>query len=127
MTPASILVVDDDRELRETVHEVLEFEGFAVATATNGAEALAYLRSTAPSPRVILLDLSMPVMDGVTFREEQCKDPALAAIPVIVFSAAGSLIEKVRAMRVDAVLKKPLRLDQLLDAVGKFCQPTPSR
>ncbi|MDQ3364532.1 MAG: response regulator [Myxococcota bacterium] len=124
MTPVSVLVVDDDRELRETVHEVLEFEGFVVATATNGVEALAYLRAAPRSPHVILLDLSMPVMDGMTFREEQRKDPALAAIPVIVFSAAGTLADKVRAMHVDAVLKKPLRLDQLLDAVGKFCKPT---
>ena len=115
-----VLVVDDDRELRETVHEILEDEGFAVATATNGEEALAYLRSS-PTPHVILLDLSMPVMDGITFREEQQKDPSIAAIPVVVFSAASSVAEKVRGLNVSAVLRKPLKIEQLVGAVRQFC------
>ena len=115
-----VLVVDDDHELRETVHTVLEDEGFAVATATNGEEALAYLRSS-PTPHVILLDLSMPVMDGITFREEQQKDPSIASIPVVVFSASSSVAEKVRHLNVNAVLRKPVKIDQLVGAVRQFC------
>ncbi|MBA3393328.1 MAG: response regulator [Deltaproteobacteria bacterium] len=118
-----VLVVDDDRELRETIQSVLEESGFAVVTATNGEEALAYLRR-APHPRVILLDLSMPVMDGITFREEQQKDAALASIPVIVFSASTAVAEKVRHLAVDGVLRKPIRIDHLLGALRPFCSPT---
>jgi CheY-like chemotaxis protein len=118
---ACVLVVDDDRELRETLCDLLEAEGFTTATATNGAEALAYLRSAA-APRLILLDLSMPVMDGVTFREEQRRDPAIAAIPVIVFSAAASVADRVRDLEVHGVLKKPVKLSQLINVVSQYCE-----
>ncbi len=117
-----VLVVDDDRDLRETLRELLEDEGFATATATNGEEALEYLRSPGTTaPGVILLDLSMPVMDGATFRRVQRDDPALASIPVIVFSASSTLFEHVRELHVDAVLKKPVKLDELIDSVERFC------
>ena len=119
---ASVLVVDDDDDLRETICDVLSDEGIEFASAANGEEALAYLRS-APLPSMILLDLSMPVMDGVTFREIQRADPALAGIPVVVFSAAASVAEKVRDLGVDMVLKKPLKLDQLLAIVENYCGP----
>ena len=118
----AVLVVDDDRDLRETVCELLEQECFATAAAENGQEALAYLRGS-PHPSVILLDLSMPVMDGITFREVQRQDPAIAQIPVIVFSAAASVPDKVRHLQVNAVLKKPVKLAQLLEHVAKFCEP----
>jgi CheY-like chemotaxis protein len=116
-----VLVVDDDHDLRETVRDVLELEGRNVATAGNGEEALAYLRSSAPAPRMILLDLSMPVMDGATFRREQRVDPALSAIPVVAFSAAASLADKVRDLDFAAVLKKPLQIQTLLATVRQFC------
>lgn len=117
-----VLVVDDDRELRETVRDILEGEGFTTATAADGEEALAYLRAAA-APDLILLDLSMPIMDGVTFREEQRKDPSLATIPVVVFSAAASVADRVRDLEVDGVLKKPIKLDQLIGTVVRFCGP----
>ena len=114
-----VLVVDDDDDLRETICDVLEDDGFAAASAANGKEALDYLRSS-PRPAMILLDLSMPVMDGVTFRELQRSDPAFAEIPVVVFSAAASLAEKCRDLGVE-VLKKPLKLEQLLAVVARYC------
>jgi len=117
-----VLVVDDDRELRETVCALLDYEGFTTVAARDGAEALAYLHA-APPPRVILLDLSMPVMDGIEFRERQCQDPAISAIPVIAFSAAASLPEKLRNLEVNAILKKPIKLAQLLSTIARFCRP----
>ncbi|MBV9173586.1 MAG: response regulator, partial [Chloroflexi bacterium] len=63
--PARVLVVDDEPVIREVVAEALEFEGYAVETATNGAEALAKVRAHAP--QAIVLDLMMPVMDGWAF------------------------------------------------------------
>jgi CheY-like chemotaxis protein len=115
-----VLVVDDDHDLRETVRDVLELDGRQVATASNGEEALAYLRA-GPAPRMILLDLSMPVMDGATFRLEQRADPVLSSIPVVVFSAAASLADKVRDLDFDGVLKKPLEIETLLATVRRFC------
>ena len=120
--PASVLVVDDDDELRETVRALLEYEGFATAGASNGEEALAYLRAS-PAPALILLDLSMPIMDGITFREEQRADPVIAAIPVVVCSAAASIADKVRDLDVDGVLKKPVKLAQLIGCVARYCEP----
>ena len=117
-----VLVVDDDRELRETVCALLDYEGFTTAAARNGEEALEYLH-TSSAPRVILLDLSMPVMDGVEFRERQCAEPEIAGIPVIAFSAAASLPDKLRNLEVDAILKKPVKLAQLLTTIARFCTP----
>ena len=119
MTEPLVLVVDDDIDLRETVRDILELDGLRVATANNGAEALAYMRAN-ELPAVILLDLSMPVMDGAAFRTEQRADPALSAIPVIAFSAAASLAEKVRGLDFAAVLKKPVKLDSLLATVREL-------
>lgn len=117
-----VLVVDDDCDIRETVCEILGAEGFPVAVATNGKEALAYLRAVpAPAPSLILLDLSMPVMDGIAFRQAQRQDPQLAAIPVIVCSAEPRLPERVRGLEVDGVLQKPVRLAHLLAAVSRYC------
>lgn len=122
-TRCRVLVVDDDREIRETVREVLEDEGFDVVGARHGEEALEILRSSAP-PAFVLLDLSMPVMDGQAFCEEKRKDPALAPIPVVVFSAAAGVAEKVRAMGVAGYLRKPLRLEDLLATAERFCAPS---
>jgi len=82
-----ILVVDDDRDIRDSLVEVLGEHGYPVIGAGNGVEALEILRTSAPPPSLILLDLMMPVMDGREFRERQLENPALADIPVIVISA----------------------------------------
>ena len=122
-TPAGpvrlILVVDDDRDIRETLQEILEYEGYGVATANNGADALTKARHE--HPRLILLDLFMPVMDGVEFRRHQLADPELAPIPVVVVSAASGLADRVRPMSVAAHLEKPLQIDQLFEVVARYC------
>jgi CheY-like chemotaxis protein len=116
----AVLVVEDDQAIRETMQEVLEDDGFSVATARNGQQALTWLRAS-PVPGLILLDLSMPVMNGEAFRTEQRKDPLFSKIPVIVLSAAAGLAEKVRPMEIDGCLSKPVDLDLLLFTVGQYC------
>jgi CheY-like chemotaxis protein len=123
---SGVLVVDDDLDIREIAQEVLEREGFAVTTARNGADALVRLEST-PLPQLILLDLSMPVMDGAAFCERRAADPRLSAIPVVVFSAAADLGERVRHLAVEGYLCKPLRLDELLKTVTTYCRPVTTR
>lgn len=98
LDPPSVLIIDDDRDSREAMAEALSLEGYFVATAANGAEALACLR-TGYHPHVILLDLMMPGVDGWDFRTEQKRDAALAQIPVVVISGVGKLVDGEYALR----------------------------
>lgn len=112
-----VLVVDDDKDLRTTLAQVLLDDGYEVLEASNGAEALRVLHEK-PLPDVILLDLMMPVMNGAQFRVAQQNDTRIAAIPVIVMTAAGSRVRNelsgLPAMR---MLDKPIALDELLAAI----------
>jgi CheY-like chemotaxis protein len=117
-----VMVVEDDFAIRETLRELLEDEGYHVTQASNGAEALARLRSS-HAPKLILLDLMMPVMDGWEFRHAIEGDPRLSEIPVIVISADHGLEQKVGAMHVQGYLAKPFELDQLLQTVERYAEP----
>ena len=116
---SGVLVVEDDVDILRALVQVLEDEGYAVRTAGNGQIALDTLRAPgAQRPCVILLDLMMPVMDGWAFRAEQLRDATLAQIPVIVLTADGSAAHKGYLMDGARVLKKPIDLDTLLNALG---------
>jgi len=118
-SPCTILIVEDDEDLREMMAHLLTLEGFEAVTVANGREALDYLHS-ARTPEVILLDLMMPIMDGWEYRRRQQADPSLAPVPVIILSA----LDQARAAAVDAAafLKKPLDFDRLLSLVRTYCQ-----
>jgi CheY-like chemotaxis protein len=113
-----ILVVDDDKDIRDTLCELLEEEGYRAVGASNGKEALDLLRSAGP-PCLILLDVMMPIMDGATFRAQQLNDPILSAIPIAIITAGGA--QAAEGMRADAVLLKPLRIDKVLEVIERFC------
>lgn len=113
--PKHILLVDDDRDIRAALGEVLEMEGFTVGEAGNGREALAYLGRKIPN--AILLDVMMPVMNGFEFREAQMSSPELASIPVIVMSADGKNQERHDLLRGASFVKKPPDLIELLRSV----------
>ena len=119
MLPAAgrILIVDDHTDIRESLAEVLQEEGFPTATAGNGLEALVYLR-THPLPRMILLNTIMPVMNGREFHNRMRQDPRLAAIPVAVISGAD--LNQVRTEFSDAVacFRKPVDLQALLSTLA---------
>ncbi len=119
--PYRVLVVDDDPDIRETVIEVLEENGHSAVGACNGLEALERLRSAEELPRLILLDLMMPMMDGHAFRAEQLKDPALSPIPVIVISAFLDGAERTAELAAAGHLSKPVRLDELISLIDRFC------
>jgi CheY-like chemotaxis protein len=119
---ASVLIVEDDLATRTAVSLFLEVEGYAAAAAANGRQALEYLRSATAMPRFILLDLMMPVMDGWQFLAERHKDPTLAAVPVVIFTASGGGEESnLRKLGADDVLHKPADPDELLAVVGRYC------
>lgn len=119
-----ILVVDDDRDIRESLVEMLEEHGCAAMGAGNGRLAMKALEETRAEAKacLILLDLMMPEMDGRAFREEQMKREDLAGIPVIVISACREGIEDVTAMKVAGHLQKPLGFDDVLRAASHYCQ-----
>jgi CheY-like chemotaxis protein len=107
----SVLVVDDENDIREAVSELLAEEGYTVIAAEDGAAALKQLR--AHHPDVVLLDLMMPGMNGWEFRAAQKGDPDLSKIPVIVLSALG----RVSGIDAEGFIQKPFEIQQLLDAV----------
>jgi CheY-like chemotaxis protein len=115
----SVLVVEDDDAIREAICDLLDAEGCRAIGAVNGQEALAILRREG-QPCVILLDLMMPIMDGATFRAHQLEDPTLRRIPVAVVTAAGR--QAAAALRFDALLLKPFRIEDLLEVVGRYCR-----
>ena len=115
-----ILVVEDDPDVRASLVEVLEDEGYRVDTAGDGVEALAYLRGAALPPRLILLDIMMPRMDGFQFRTAQSSDPALSPIPVAVVTADEHAARKATAHGVHGFLRKPVQLEDLLRLVAKL-------
>ena len=117
MKCSSVLIVEDERDIRETLKQVLELEGYNAITASNGKEAIEML-ATIPRPCLILLDLMMPVMDGWQFLEAQREDIILATIPVVIVSAAG---EKAKSAGASAFIKKPVELDCLLSLVKQYC------
>lgn len=114
-----VLIVEDQPDVRETLADLLELEGYHVATAANGAEAMSLLRSGTP-PHVILLDLRMPVMDGWAFRQEQQASPALAVIPVIVVSGEKDIGAQATALQTAGHLAKPVELSDLLAMLERF-------
>jgi len=114
-------VIDDDPLIRDGLADLLRDSGYSVATAEHGGDALDYLQRN-PLPRVIILDLMMPVMDGWEFRRRQTLDPTLAAIPVIVLSAALH-DRRTLELRADAYFPKPLHIRGLMEAVAGFNPP----
>ncbi len=113
-----VLLVEDDLDIAEAILDVLMDEGYEVAHATNGLEALELLRSE-PTPAVILLDLMMPEMDGPHFREVQLSDPKLSEIPVVVVSADRMVAQKAQQLGISEYVTKPLQPSQLVSIVER--------
>jgi two-component system chemotaxis response regulator CheY len=118
----TLLVVDDDLDIRDALQDVFELEGYAVLLAADGLEALAQLRQVETPPGLILLDLMMPRMDGFAFREALRHDAALSDIPVLVASADLDIRGAAEGLDVAGWLRKPLDLPELLSAVKRLSQ-----
>jgi two-component system, response regulator, stage 0 sporulation protein F len=113
--PETILVVDDDPDILQTVVDILADEGYAVVSASNGAEALDMLARV--SPAVIVLDMRMPVMDGWQF--VQALPPSQRATPIIVMTAAQDARQWAREVGAAGYVAKPFDLLELLDMVAR--------
>ena len=112
----TILIVEDDLSIQDTLQMILEWEGYRVVTAENGQEALEVLKSELPC--LILLDLSMPIMNGFEFLEAQRSEDRIAAIPVLITSAEAELA---KFEKVAGILNKPIHIEDLLTFVKLHC------
>jgi CheY-like chemotaxis protein len=119
-----ILIVDDEPDIRWLISELLIDEGYTVAQAADGREALAYLQDATPLPCVIILDLMMPIMNGWDFLQVQQHNPRLASIPIVVVSAARTAIN-VNGLGVQEALDKPFDMDRLLATIQRYCPSAP--
>jgi len=124
MKRRSVLIVDDDIDIREVLADMLVETGFDVATACNGCEALAKVRRMDARPAVILLDLMMPVMDGYGFLEQRGLDPALASIPIAIVTA-GHSVDRSRLGDDLPILHKPFDVPQLLGVLQTLGASSP--
>jgi CheY-like chemotaxis protein len=116
---ATVMLVEDNEDIREMMALALQLVGIGVVTAPNGREALAILRACQTPPCLILLDLMMPVMDGWQLGAALKQDPRLASVPVIVVSA---LTEEMAARLAPAeYLPKPVDIDKLVEVVCEHC------
>jgi CheY-like chemotaxis protein len=111
-----VLIVDDDTDISEALDLILQSRGYHCVFAADGAEALDYLRAH-PLPRVVLLDMMMPGMNGKQFRDEQLVDPRLAAVPVVVMTGDSRAGAKAADLGVAKFLRKPVSINDLLAAV----------
>lgn len=118
---AQVLLVEDDECIRESLVELVEAEGYRVATACNGQDALTWLTSTESPPGVILLDLMMPVMDGLEFLEHlRALDGEKRDTPVIVLTASR---QRPEGPGIIASMRKPIDLEALLSAMRSAVSP----
>jgi CheY-like chemotaxis protein len=112
---AMVLVVDDDAAWRDVVSELLALEGVEARTASNGLEALRRLRRQRLRPDAIVLDLSMPLLSGWQFRDEQLSDPSLRDIPVVIVSG-----DDLGHTPADRYLRKPCSPEDLIGALREL-------
>ena len=117
--PRRVLVVEDDTSIRDTLELALTVQGYEVATAANGREAMALLRRWRPD--LIVLDLMMPVMDGWNFRAEQ-RRAGYDDVPVLVLTASRNAADSKDALGAAERLQKPFDLRHLLDTISRLAQ-----
>jgi len=122
---APVLVVEDEKDVREGIIAFLESDGYKAVGAENGQDAFALLHRGL-RPCMILLDIGMPVMDGTQFRTEQVRDQDFAMIPVIIFSGRPEAEEVASSLCAVAALRKPVNPDHLLRLLEEHCSTEPA-
>lgn len=118
----TVMIVDDDADIRDTLQDVLGDSGYTVITAIDGLDAMAKLER-GPLPDVILLDWMMPRCDGMQFRALQLAKPEFCQIPVVLLTADVHLESKRTKLEAQAYLPKPVTLDRLLEVLVEICGP----
>jgi two-component system cell cycle response regulator DivK len=117
---ATVLVIDDVDATRGGLADLLRLRGYRALGAANAIEGLRILREER-EVRVVVLDVMLPGASGFWFREQQLHDPVIAGIPVILFTAAPDLDTDSTPLPVQAVVRKPLAVGELLDLLDHYC------
>ena len=120
----TILVVDDEPDIRSVVGQVLREAGYRVLAAANGAEALERMHEQTPDG--VVLDLSMPLMDGKGFLAACRADPAYTHVPVALFTTATNIGGIGETLDVQAYLSKPFDLDELTEVIARLVGQAPA-
>lgn len=119
----SILVIEDDELSLNLLRNVLTRQGYKVSTCANGKEALEFLESHSEPPSLILLDSSMPVMNGAKFRQRQLQDPRFARIPTVLVSAIDDFERRKGILSNLHFLSKPINFELLISTVDHYSHP----
>lgn len=115
-----VLLVEDDKDIQDSLLDLLDMEGYTARGAFDGAQALEVLHSSEGLPSLILLDLMMRGMSGREFLEAQMADPRLRAVPVVIMSADGRPADEALNRQAAGYLRKPADIDEILEVVGRF-------
>lgn len=116
----NLLIVEDDVDISDCLAGIFESRGYRVGIATNGLEAIALVTREGVRPDVILLDLRMPVMNGVEFLDARRSVLLLATSHVIIMTAQPGQLDEIDEV-VFARVTKPVRLDAVLALVERAC------
>ena len=114
---ARVLAVDDDQDVRRLLQDALTMEGYDVALAADGAEAVAAIRTQPPD--VIVLDLMMPSIDGLRLLDVY-RQLAVRPAPIIVLTAAPAHVQRLAEATADVVVRKPFSLDRLFELIAHY-------
>lgn len=113
-----VLLAEDDEDLREAMVDTLNDAGFSVEAVRNGRDALDWLEDSGHNPKIILLDLMMPVMDGWQFLDERKNTPKVASVPVVVLSASMGFTGSNETV---AFMQKPVAVKPLIALLTIYC------
>ena len=119
-----LLIVEDHPDVREVLQSFLTTDWYAAEGVANGQEALDHLRAATELPRLIVLDLRMPLMDGWEFLQQRAVEPALVDIPVLVVTAVPSRAAPT-GLGVAEIIAKPVDVATLLEKIGQHVRPRP--
>ena len=118
-----LLIIEDDEAIHESLADVFVARGYRVLGASNGAEAFDNVRAHGFRPDAILLDIWMPIMDGLDFLRTRGREPLLAGVPVVVLSVQPPPLTQ--SGLVFATFHKPVPVDVIVDAIGRACRREP--
>ncbi len=122
MAQKTVLLAEDDLEIRDILQDLLEAEGYDVVPASHGRQALEFLQGARGDndklPDLVVLDLMMPLVDGHQVLDTMKSDPVLAPIPVVVLSA----VARERPIGAAAFLRKPIPLQKFFDTIKGFVE-----
>lgn len=127
MSASTVLIVDDDPLIRDLIGEILSREGYGVEAVASGDAALAALRNKICT--LVLLDVSMPVLDGFQTLEKIKGDPSMREIPVVMLTAARAEkdVRLARSLGVTGYIAKPVNSQKLLENVKRILGNAPEK